>query len=96
MQQEVVFRFREGIEDYKGTLQTFMSPADQVAFERRFDVGLGGLESEAKVEWILWLGWRAWHREVPGATGDFDLFLEQLEDYDFPTEPKPDPTVAPA
>lgn len=83
MQQDVVLQFssRDG---FTGTLRSFTSPGDQVAFERHFGVGLGRLEEEKRAEWVLWLIWRAWDRETKAGV-EFEAFLDDLSDYDLPT-----------
>lgn len=94
MQKDVVLRFTEN-EDFKGTLRTFMAPADQVAFERHYGVGIGKFEQEERVEWVLYLLWKAYAREHSPSM-DFEAFLSDLAEFDLPDEEEaPDPTVTP-
>jgi hypothetical protein len=93
MQQDVVLRFSTEREDYKGTLRSYLAPGDQVAFERKFSTPLTALSDETtmRVEWILWLVWRAYSREQHGFEGDFDAFLNDLTEYEF-SEAEENPT----
>lgn len=93
MQQDVVLRFTEG-EDFKGTLRTFMAPADQVAFERHYQTGIGHFQDEERMEWVLWLVWRAYSREVQAAA-DFEGFVNNLTDFDLPDTEAQNPTETP-
>jgi hypothetical protein len=100
MQQAIALRFSSDLEDFTGTLRTFTSPPDQVAFERTFQVGIGRFGEEPRAEWILWFIWRAWARETRHQL-EFEAFIEQLEDYDLPTAPEaserpPEPEPVPA
>jgi hypothetical protein len=91
--QDVVLQFSSEREDFKGTLRSFMSPPDQIAFERIFDIGLGRFEEERRITWVLWFIWRAWTREQRGGI-DFDTFVDELADYDFADELEGDETTA--
>lgn len=91
MQQEnVVLRFDKR-EDFKGTLRTFMVPADQVGFERTYGVGIGKAEEEERAEWSLWFVWRAWSRENAPEV-DFEAFLADLTEYEVPPDADANPT----
>lgn len=93
----VVLRFAsEGHLDFDGDLKSFRSPADIVAFERTYSTGLGHLEDDPHLEWILFLVWRAYRREHESNL-EFEAFLDDLAEWDFPSpgegeEAEPDPT----
>jgi hypothetical protein len=93
MQQDVVLRFTE-TSDYKGTLRSYLAPGDQVAFERKFSMPLTAMDDEKsmRVEWILWVVWRAYSREPHGFEGDFEAFLSDLTEYEFPEAEEIPPT----
>lgn len=93
MQKDVVLRFTES-EDFKGTLRSFMVPADQVAFERHYGIGIGKFEEEERVEWVLFLIWKSYAREQAPAM-DFEAFLADLAEFDLPEDETPDPTPTP-
>lgn len=85
--KDVVLRFAGERPDFKGSLRTFMSPVDQVAFERHYHVGITKFEEEGRVEWVLWLVWRAYAREQqPQGPADFEAFLDELDEFDLPDE----------
>ena len=94
MDIDITLRFSQR-EDFKGTLRTYMSPPDQVIFERTYDRSLQALGDGAglRVEWVLWFVWRAWRREVPQAQGEFDPWTEDLLEYEMP-EVDANPPVA--
>jgi len=55
-------------------------PSDLIAFERNFDqpMTIFGDEKKVRVEWLLWLAWRASTRE--GLTKDeFDTWVDTVE-----------------
>ena len=70
-----------------------MAPADQVAFERHYGIGIGKFEQEERVEWVLYLVWKAYAREQAPSM-DFETFLANLAEFDLPEEEAPDPTTA--
>lgn len=83
MQQHARLVF-ENIGTFDDDLVSFLSPADQVAFERQYGTGMGHFESEQRLEWLLFFVWRAWRRETKATVG-FEEFLEALTEYDLPT-----------
>ena len=96
MKQRVKLTFTDR-DPHDGTLASFMSPPDQVAFERTYNIGIGKFSEEQRAEWILWFLWRAWKREaqMSGPSLDFDAFLEVLDGYEMPyAEVDADPPVA--
>lgn len=94
MQRDVVLSFTDR-EDFKGTLRSFMSPADQVAFERHYGMGIGKFQQEERVEWVLFLIWKAFAREQAHGL-EFEVFVADLVEFDLPEEqPGPDPTETP-
>jgi hypothetical protein len=82
--QQLVLRFKT-LEDFKGTVTDFISPADQVTFERTYNTGMGHFETEQRAEWTLWFIWRAWSRAVSSSV-DFEAFFNELTDYEAPSE----------
>jgi len=91
MQKDVVLRFIQG-DDFKGTLRSFMVPADQVAFEREYGIGIGKFQAEERMEWVLFLVWKAYAREHATELS-FDTFLADLDEFDLPEEKPVDPTT---
>ncbi len=82
VQQKVVLTFEDG-ETYDKELRSFLSPADQVAFERTYNVGMGSFEDTQKAEWVLYFIWRAYRREAKD-TRSFDEWLDKLANYEVP------------
>jgi hypothetical protein len=81
---DVEFTFQTDRETWKGTLRTFSSVSDSVAFERHFGIPFTRAEDDdRRVEWLLFLMWRAWCRETKTEVA-FDPFLDELEDWDLP------------
>lgn len=87
MYQQITLTFTDG-DEFSGVLSSFMAPPDQVAFERSFGVPLANFQDERRVEWILWLVWRAFVREQARSL-TFDAFIEQLASYDMPADEDP-------
>lgn len=93
MQLDVVLKFEDPSNDFEGKLRTYMSPPDQVAFERTYDRTVASLQDQGtiRVEWLLWFIWRALKRERADVA-PFDQWLESLTDYEMPGADEPDPT----
>ncbi len=92
MKQKVVLTFEDG-ETYDKELRSFLSPADQVAFERAYKTSLKAFDEDQKVEWLLYLVWRAYRREAKDECA-FDAWLDKLDSYEIAEgDANPDPTV---
>jgi len=84
------FNFSDG-----STQDVRILPIDRIMFERKFGRSvITSFTGEAHEEHLIWLGWHSLKRQ--GRAGeDFDLWLEQLTDYETQREPDP-PTEAAA
>lgn len=72
------------LEDGTSFPQVKVMPGDIVRFERHFGVQVRVVESDARFEHILYLGWSPLHRR--GLTGlGFDEFCDQVENVDIST-----------
>jgi len=84
------FNFSDG-----STQDVRILPIDRIMFERKFGRSvITSFTGEAHEEHLIWLVWHSLKRQ--GRAGeDFDLWLEQLTDYETQREPDP-PTEAAA
>ena len=62
------------------TVKVIPKPVDFVKFERHFEVGMGTLATEQRLEHIYWLAWTASARTGDGR--DFDTWLDSVVDID--------------
>lgn len=63
------------------------TPGDLVRFERQYGIPATQLESETRIEYVMYLAWLALKRVRPDVV-DFDDFLDRVTDVeDSPTAP---------
>lgn len=70
-------------------------PGDYVKTERQYGIAAAEMESNARLEWVLYMLWMAAKRRH-GYADDFDTWIDAIEDIDFvsvgaagPGEPAP-------
>lgn len=55
-----------------------LKPADYIAFERQYGIGVAKLATEQRYEWLAYLAWSAVERSGGGLT--FDDFVRTIDD----------------
>ena len=68
------------VEHVGGDTQTYtIKPVTVVAFERNFNVGLGSLPTNPRMEFVYWLAWDS-EKRVGKVVKPFDGWLEDVVD----------------
>lgn len=66
-----------------------VKPAAIVAFERKFNVGIGALATERRLEWIYFLAYEAEKKSGAIMPPSFDAWVEKLDDVDLIEDSSP-------